>query len=62
MDKQDEERVREIAREEALKCFREESIRKGRQELKDFVKFGKKIQGDVPIDIRKLCEEIYTIQ
>ncbi len=27
MDKQDEERVREIAREEAWKCIREEEIR-----------------------------------
>ena len=28
MDKQDEKRVRQIAREEVLKCFREETARR----------------------------------
>lgn len=36
MDKKDEKRIREIAREEALKCIREEDIKKAKGML-DFI-------------------------
>jgi len=52
MDKQDEERVREIAREEALKCFREQSIREGREKLRDFVEFQERI--NVPMETQSV--------